>query len=127
MASRFSKCEYPRWWSRFTGGLQMMSAVLIALPVSRIVGLALGAVIIAAAVLTDLRHREFTDLAPLGVFVAVIVLAGWARWSHDQGSRPISSATKLERIATLASKAYLALRRRWSVYVSVRFRASIRQ
>jgi membrane-bound metal-dependent hydrolase YbcI (DUF457 family) len=54
----------------------MISAVLIALPGSRIVGLALGAAIIAAAVLTVLRHRDFTHLAPLGVFVAVIALAG---------------------------------------------------
>jgi membrane-bound metal-dependent hydrolase YbcI (DUF457 family) len=52
-----------------------MSAALIALPVSRGVGLALGALIIAAAVLTVLRHRDFTHLVPLGVFVAVIALA----------------------------------------------------
>ncbi|RDS81374.1 DoxX family protein [Dyella psychrodurans] len=70
----FARWGYPRWWGRFTGGLEMMSAVLIALPVSRIAGLALGAVIIAAAVLTVLRHREFTHLVPLGVFVAVIAL-----------------------------------------------------
>ena len=53
----------------------MMSAVLIALPVSRIVGLALGAIIIAAAILTVLRHREFSHLVPLGVFGTVIALA----------------------------------------------------
>jgi membrane-bound metal-dependent hydrolase YbcI (DUF457 family) len=46
------------------------------LPASRIAGLALGAAIIAAAVLTVLRHRELTHLAPLGVFVAAIMLAG---------------------------------------------------
>jgi hypothetical protein len=73
--SDFGRWGYPRWWGRFTGGLEMMSAVLIALPVSRIVGLALGAVIIAVAVLTVLRHREFPHLVPLGVFVALIALA----------------------------------------------------
>jgi membrane-bound metal-dependent hydrolase YbcI (DUF457 family) len=31
-------------------------------------------VIIAAAVLTVLRHREFTHLAPLGVFAALLGL-----------------------------------------------------
>jgi hypothetical protein len=71
----FARWGYPNWWGRFTGALEMMSAVLIALPVSRGVGLALGALIIAAAVLTVLRHRDFTHLVPLGVFVAVIVLA----------------------------------------------------
>jgi hypothetical protein len=74
--SDFARWGYPRWWSRFTGGLEIMSAVLIALSVSRIVGLTLGAAIIAAAILTVLRHREFKHLAPLGVFVAVIALAG---------------------------------------------------
>ena len=73
--SDFARWGYPRWWGRFTGGLEMMSAVLIALPASRIAGLALGAVIIAAAVLTVLRHRDFSHLVPLSVFVALIALA----------------------------------------------------
>ena len=73
--SDFARWGYPRWWGRFTGGLEMISAVLLALPLSRIGGLALGAVIIAAAVLTVLRHREFKHLVPLGVFAAVIALA----------------------------------------------------
>jgi orotate phosphoribosyltransferase len=52
-----------------------VSAILIALPASRIAGLALGAVIIAAAVMTFLRHRDLSHLVPLGVFVALIALA----------------------------------------------------
>ncbi len=71
----FARWGYPRWWSIFTGGLEIISAVLIALPVSRVVGLALGAVIIAAAILTVLRHRDFSHLVPLSVFVALIALA----------------------------------------------------
>jgi hypothetical protein len=71
----FARWGYPRWWSFFAGGLEMISAVLIALPASRIVGLALGAAIIAAAVLTVLRHRDFSHLVPLSVFVALIALA----------------------------------------------------
>jgi hypothetical protein len=74
--SNFARWGYPRGWGRFTGALEMLSAVLVALPASRIAGLALGAAIIAAAVLTVLRHRELTHLAPLGVFVAAIMLAG---------------------------------------------------
>jgi hypothetical protein len=73
--SDYARWGYPRWWNIFTGGLEIMSAVLIALPVSRMVGLTLGAVIIAAAVLTVLRHRDFSHLVPLSVFVAVIALA----------------------------------------------------
>jgi DoxX-like family len=73
--SDFARWGYPRWWSRFTGGLEIISAVLIALAVGRIVGLALGAIIITAAVLTVLRHREFSHLVPLGAFLTVIALA----------------------------------------------------
>jgi DoxX-like family len=73
--SDFARWGYPRWWGFFTGGLEIISAVLIALPASRIVGLALGAVIIAAAVVTVIRHRDFPHLVPLSVFVALIALA----------------------------------------------------
>ena len=50
--SSFVRWGYPRWWGSLTGGLEMVSAVLIALPASRVVGLMLGAAIILAAVLT---------------------------------------------------------------------------
>lgn len=73
--SGFARWGYPRWWNIPTGGLEILSAVLIALPASRIVGLGLGAVIIAAAVVTVLRHREFSHLAPLGVFAGLIAIA----------------------------------------------------
>ena len=73
--SGVARWGYPRWWSSFTGGLEMMSAVLIALPVTRIVGLALGDANHRGRVLTVLRHREFPHLVPLGVFVALIALA----------------------------------------------------
>jgi hypothetical protein len=73
--SDFARWGYPRWWSILTGGLEILSAVLIALPVGRIVGLALGTSIIAAAVLTVLRHRDVLHLVPLGVFAALLALA----------------------------------------------------
>jgi hypothetical protein len=72
--SGFARWGYPRWWNVLTGGLEIVSAVLIVLPVSRIFGLALGAAIIAAAVFTVLRHREFSHLVPLSIFVALIAL-----------------------------------------------------
>ena len=71
----FARWGYPRWWCRVTGGLEILSAVLIALPAGRSPGVALGALIIAAAILTVLRRREFAHAAPLGVFAALLVLA----------------------------------------------------
>ena len=74
--SGFVRWGYPWWWCRVTGVLEMVSAVLIAVPRSREAGLVLGAVIVAGAVLTVLRHREPSHLVPLGVFVAVLALTG---------------------------------------------------
>jgi hypothetical protein len=70
---------YPAWWNLVTGALEIATAVLAALPATRLAGLILGAAIIAAAVLTVLRHRDFNHLAPLGVFVALLgAVAVWA-------------------------------------------------
>ncbi|WP_035967768.1 DoxX family protein [Bradyrhizobium sp. YR681] len=71
----FARWGYPRWWSILTGGLEIMTAVLIALPVGHVIGLIVGAAIIAAAVSTVLRHRDFSHLVPLGGFVVLIFLA----------------------------------------------------
>ena len=71
----FARWGYPRWWCRVTGGVEIMVAALIAFPAGRSIGMALGAVIIAVAVVTILRRREFSHTAPLGVFAALLVLA----------------------------------------------------
>ena len=70
----FARWGYPRWWCRVAGGLEIVSAALIALPACRGQGVALGAVIIAAAMATVLRRREFSHAAPLGVFAALLAL-----------------------------------------------------
>lgn len=71
----FARWGYPGWWPLLTGVLEIGTAGLIALPLTRASGLALGALIIAAAVLTLLRHREFPHLAPLGLFALLIAVA----------------------------------------------------
>lgn len=71
----FVRWGYPTWWHRVTGGLEIVSAILIALPLARHSGLVLGAVIIAVAALTVLRHRDYSHLAPLGAFAAVMAVA----------------------------------------------------
>jgi uncharacterized membrane protein YphA (DoxX/SURF4 family) len=74
--SSFVRWGYPAWWCHVTGGLEIANAVLIALPLTAGMGLILGAVIVAAAALTVLRHREFQHLAPLGLFAGLLMLAG---------------------------------------------------
>lgn len=71
----FARWGYPRWWCRATGGLEIFSAALIALPAGRGIGLSLGATIIAAAIVTVVRRRESSHAAPLGAFAALLLLA----------------------------------------------------
>lgn len=72
--SEFVRWAYPRWWCYLTGGLEIATAVLIVFPDSREAGLILGSLIVAVAILTVLRHREFSRSAPLGVFAALLAL-----------------------------------------------------
>lgn len=65
---------YPRWWCHLTGGLEIAVAILVALPATRLIGLTLGTAIIGMAILTVLRHRDYSHLAPLGLFVVLLVL-----------------------------------------------------
>lgn len=74
----FARWGYPSWWNRVTGGLEILSAILIALPLGRVAGLGLGAAIMVVASVTVLRHREYPHLAPLGVFLALIALVAFS-------------------------------------------------
>ena len=74
----FAKWGYPSGWHWVTGGLEIVTALLIALPRGRAAGLVLGTIIIAAASLTLLRHREYSHLAPPAVFLALIALAAFS-------------------------------------------------
>jgi len=74
--SNFIRWGYPPWWRHLTGGLEILTAVLVAFPGGRAAGLVLGAAIIAAAVLTVVRRREFSHLVPLSVFVVLLPLVG---------------------------------------------------
>ena len=72
----FVRWGYPAWWCRVTGLLEIAVAASIAFPVSRTIGLYLGAIVIAAASLTLLRHRDFFHLVPVSIYIALLALAG---------------------------------------------------
>jgi hypothetical protein len=61
----FVRWGYPRWWNRVTGGLEALTAALIAMPAARVAGLMLGAAICVAAVATVVRHKDYGMSRPL--------------------------------------------------------------
>ncbi|HEY2532575.1 MAG TPA: DoxX family protein [Xanthobacteraceae bacterium] len=65
---------YPAWWCWVIGGLEILTAALIAVPRVRRAGIVLGALIILAAVATLLRHRAYTKLPPGVAFLVVSAL-----------------------------------------------------
>jgi hypothetical protein len=73
--SDFVRWGYPDWWCYLAGGMELTAAALIALPAVREAGLILGATIIVAAIVTILRARDYSHLAPLGVFAALLLTA----------------------------------------------------
>src|SRR5215813_4669742 len=73
--SNFVRWGYPAWWCRVTGGLEISAAIPVAIPATRAAGLILCAAILAAAALTILRRREFSHLAPIGCFAALLLMA----------------------------------------------------
>jgi hypothetical protein len=70
----FIRWGYPSWWCYVTGALEIATAVLIAVPLSRAFGLIVGGLVIASVAATILRQREFSHLAPLGLFAILIVM-----------------------------------------------------
>jgi hypothetical protein len=70
----FARWGYPRWWGRVTGALELVIAVMIAFTDSRATGLVFGAIIVGAALVTILRHRDFSHLPPLGLFAGLLAL-----------------------------------------------------
>ena len=70
----FVRWGYPRWWNRATGGLEVLAAVLIATPTSRVPGLLMGAGICAAAVATVVRYKDYGHIAPGVVLTALSAL-----------------------------------------------------
>jgi hypothetical protein len=57
-----------------TGGLEVLTAALIAMPAARVAGLMLGAAICIAAVATVVRYKGYGRVAPGVVLTALSAL-----------------------------------------------------
>ena len=68
----FIRWGYPAWWNLITAALEMLGAVLIVVPKTRIWGLALGAMVLSAAIATVTSRREYMHLPPAVALAALI-------------------------------------------------------
>ena len=70
----FNRWGYPRCWNLVTGGLEVLAAALIAIPVARPAGLMLGAALCVAAVATVVWYKDYGHVAPSVALTALSAL-----------------------------------------------------
>jgi hypothetical protein len=76
---------YPSWFHFITGSFELMTAVLLVRPRTRVWGSALGCTVMLAALATVTLHGEYAHgVAPL-VAAALAVLVGWVARRHEAG------------------------------------------
>ncbi|MAS12602.1 MAG: DoxX family protein [Nitratireductor sp.] len=76
----YQRWGYPGWFHYVTGLLEWSSALLVALPFTRLAGSALAATVMTAAAATVLLHGEYAHaVAPL-VILALVCLNAWFTW-----------------------------------------------
>ena len=68
----FIRWGYPAWWNFVTAAFEVLGAALIVLPETRIWGLALGAMVMIAAIATVTWRREYMHLPPAVALAALI-------------------------------------------------------
>lgn len=81
----YQRWGYPGWFHYVSGLLEWSSALLLALPLTRLAGSALAAIVMTAAAATVLLHGEYSHaVAPLVVLV-LVCLNAWLTWRTRRG------------------------------------------
>jgi hypothetical protein len=75
----FTNLNFPGWWCWVTAALEVAVALLLFMPASRLIGIALGGCIMATAITAILRRRLFGHLPPPILFLFLLTLAGLGR------------------------------------------------
>lgn len=72
----FVKLGFPSWWCWVTGALEFAVAALLIVSGTRMIGVALGACIMLAAIVAVIRAGNYRELPPSVLFLALLALAG---------------------------------------------------
>lgn len=68
---------YPRWFHFVTGALELTTAVLLARASTRLLGSALGCIVMLGALATVTLHGEYGHAVPPLVVATLTVVVGW--------------------------------------------------
>jgi hypothetical protein len=80
----YLKWGYPGWFHFVTGSLELTAAVLILRAPSRPWGLALGGMVMLAALATVLMHGDYVHAVPPLVVATLLLVAGWTSWRYSR-------------------------------------------
>jgi membrane-bound metal-dependent hydrolase YbcI (DUF457 family) len=73
----YQRWGYPGWFHYVTAIIELATAALLVFPEVRLVGAGLGATVMAAALLTVIRHREFSHAIAPAIVTALCIAIGW--------------------------------------------------
>lgn len=72
--AKFVRWGYPVWWNFVTAAVEILCAALVAVAQTRVWGLAIGALVLIAAIATLVWRRDYKELAPGMAFTALIAI-----------------------------------------------------
>lgn len=87
IAEDYQRWGYPAWFHFVTGGLELLTAVLLAVAATRFWGAALGCVAMFAAAATVIAHGEYAHAIPPTVVLALTAVVGWIAWRRGSPRR----------------------------------------
>jgi hypothetical protein len=78
----YLKWGYPRWFHFVTGSLELMTALLLARARTRLLGSALGCLVMLAALATVTLHGEYGHGVAPFVVATLSMVIGWITWRN---------------------------------------------
>ena len=76
----YQRWGYPEWFHYVTGIVELVAAALILLRPTRLLGLALAATIMLAAIATVFGHGEYSHAIAPAIVLGLVLLTGWTTW-----------------------------------------------
>ncbi|BDM22275.1 DoxX family protein [Pseudomonas shirazica] len=73
----YARWGYPGWFHYVTAASELLTALLLIFPTTRISGAIIGAAVMAGAIATVLRHREYAHAFPPSIVLVLTAACGW--------------------------------------------------